>query len=47
VIVPTENNLLINPAHEHFAQVTAFVPHHVNWDKRLKAFLKRSRPGPP
>jgi RES domain-containing protein len=41
VIVPTEDNVLINPSHADFPRVTASRPRHVNWDKRLKAFLKR------
>ena len=41
VIVPTEYNVLINPAHAEFAQLAASGPRNVNWDKRLKAFLKK------
>ena len=41
VIVPTEHNVLINPAHFEFARVLASSPRNVNWDKRLKAFMKR------
>jgi hypothetical protein len=38
VIVPIENNVLINPSHADFARVVASVPRNVNWDKRLKVF---------
>ena len=41
VIVPIEHHVLINPSHADFAQVVASVPRNVNWDKRLKAFMKR------
>ena len=41
VIVPTEYNVLINPSHAEFARVVASLPRNVNWDKRLKAFMKR------
>ena len=41
VIVPIESNVLINPSHADFARVVAAVPRNVNWDKRLKAFMKR------
>ena len=41
VIVPTEYNVLINPAHAESAQLAASGPGNVNWDKRLKAFLKK------
>ena len=41
VIVPIESNALINPSHADFVRVVASVPHNVNWDKRLKAFMKR------
>lgn len=41
VIVPTEDNVLINPSHADFPRVVASRPRNVNWDKRLKAFLKR------
>ena len=40
VIVPTEDNVLINPSHADFPRVAASRPRHVNWDKRLKAFLR-------
>ena len=41
VIVPTEYNVLINPAHAEFAHVAASAPRNVIWDRRLTAFLKR------
>ena len=41
VIVPTENNVLINPAHADVTRVTTSVPRNLNWDQRLRAFLKR------
>lgn len=41
VIVPTEYNVLVNPAHAEFAQLVASRPRNVNWDKRLKAFLEK------
>ena len=41
VIVPTENNVLINPAHADVVRVIASVPRDLNWDKRLSSFLKR------
>ena len=41
VIVPTEYNVVINPSHAEFARVVVSLPRNVNWDKRLKAFMKR------
>jgi RES domain-containing protein len=41
VIVPIENNVLINPSHADFARVVASVPRNLNWDKRLKVFMKK------
>ena len=40
VIVPTEQNVVINPAHADFARVTASRPHPLNWDERLEAFVE-------
>ena len=41
VIVSTEYNVLINPSHAEFVHVKASVPRNVNWDKRLKDFLRK------
>jgi RES domain-containing protein len=39
VIVPKEQNVVINPAHTDFVRVTASTPRPLNWDERLKAFV--------
>jgi len=36
VIVPTERNVAINPAHETFARIKAGAPGPVRWDDRLR-----------
>lgn len=41
VIVPIEYNVLINPSHADCARVTASRPRTLQWDKRLKAFMRR------
>ena len=41
VLVPTEQNVVISPAHADFARVTASPPRPLNWDKRLKAFVEK------
>jgi RES domain-containing protein len=41
VIVPTEQNVVINPAHTDFTRVTASALRPMNWDERLKAFVAR------
>ena len=41
VIVPTEQNVVINPAHTDFAWITASTPRPLNWDERLRAFVAR------
>ena len=41
VIVPTEQNVVINPAHADFRWVTASTLRPLNWDERLKAFVAR------
>lgn len=38
VIVLTEHNVVINPAHPEFNRLTASVPRNLNWDQRLKGF---------
>ena len=35
VVAPTEQNVVINPAHAHFARVTASIPRPLHWDDRL------------
>ena len=41
VIVPAEQNVVINPAHVDFARIKASTPRPLNWDERLKAFVER------
>jgi RES domain-containing protein len=36
VIVPTERNVAINPAHAEFARIKASAPRPLKWDERLK-----------
>jgi RES domain-containing protein len=43
VIVPTEQNVVINPAHTDFVRVTASAPRPLNWDERFKASVARRR----
>jgi RES domain-containing protein len=37
VIVPTEQNVAINPAHADFARLKASAPRPLKWEDRLKA----------
>jgi RES domain-containing protein len=41
VIVPTEYNVLINPSHADFGHSAASPPRPVNWDKRIRVFMKK------
>ena len=41
VIVPAEQNVVINPAHADFARVTTSPPLPLNWDERLKTFVEK------
>jgi RES domain-containing protein len=41
VIVPSERNVVTNPAHTDFSRLVASSPRDLNWDDRLRAFIRR------
>jgi len=41
VVVPTEQNVAINPEHPDFRKVTASAPRPLHWDERLKKYATR------
>ena len=43
VIVPTERNVAINPAHPQFTRITVSRPRLLKWDQRLQQYLKGRR----
>lgn len=43
VIVPTEHNVAINPAHGDFARITASAPRPLKWEERLKKYIEGRR----
>ena len=43
LIVPTERNVAINPAHPHFTRMTASPPRPLEWDDRLQKHLAGRR----
>ena len=43
VIVPTERNVAINPAHVDFARIDASAPRPLNRDERLKKYVEGRR----
>jgi RES domain-containing protein len=43
VIVPTEQNVAINPAHADFPRIKASTPRPLQWDDRLKKYVETRR----